>query len=238
MSENIREQLKAKQAMAARTGANLRDKLYNAKGSDDYENILPMVQAAVAKKIGVDISTLSEIELKTIIEKHISDTKITCNLTSSVSELANYIYHDMAGYSFISREKLFDLDGFEELNINSWDDVDIKVKGVMRKTNYRFLSPQHAIDIHQRMLRITNTTLDDTMPRAIADLGANIRICVEKSPIVDADVGIACSIRKVSSDTITRDKLISTKSANDEMLDFLLCCLHHGVSECISGETG
>lgn len=235
---NIRTNVLAAQKSAAQAGVNLREKFYYAKGTDTYDHVLKIVQGDVAKKIYGDIQDHSELELKNIIRKHLTDTKITCELTESVDELTEYIYHDMAGYSFISREGLLDIEGFEELNINSWDDVDIKVSGIMKKTDYKFLNPQHAIDIHQRMLRKTNITLDDAMPRRIADLGANIRICVEKTPIVDAEVGIASSIRKVSSDTITREKLVESKSVNNEMLDFLLCCLSHGAPVCISGETG
>ena len=80
--------------------------------------------------------------------------------------------------------------------------------------------------------------IDDTMPSVIGFLDKNIRISVDKSPIVDADVGINASIRIVNQQTVSKEKLMSSGSATEEMLDFLTCCIRYGVSVCIAGSTG
>ena len=56
--------------------------------------------------------------------------------------------------------------------------------------------------------------------------------------IVDSEVGINASIRIVNQQTVSRDKLIRSGSATDEMLDLLTCCIRYGVSVCIAGSTG
>lgn len=217
---------------------NIREIFYNTRGQTDYASVLEQVRKGVLQSIEGRLEDLREDDLRDKIAKYITDYNIKCNITESVSELTDHIYHDMAGLSFISRENLFEIPGFEELNINAWNDVDLVINGVTQKTKYSFLSPQHAIDIHQRMLRKTNTILDDSMPRAIADLGRNIRICALKHPIVDNDVGVACSIRKVNTTTVDREFLIKAGTVNDDIMDFLLLCLLHGASVCTSGETG
>lgn len=84
----------------------------------------------------------------------------------------------------------------------------------------RFQSPQHAIDVTRRLLNTCGMVLDDTMPSVIGFLDKNIRISVDKSPIVDADVGINASIRIVNQQTVSKEKLMASGSATEEMLDF------------------
>lgn len=201
-----------------------------------YAQVLTEIQTGIAGSMPSDISQMSETALKERIQRYIVDHALRCEVPED--KLVDYVYHDMAGYSFISRDKLFDRPGFEELNINSWDAVEIVVDGRKERTDYSFLSPQHAIDIHRRMFRKTATVFDDAQPRATADIGDGIRITAEKWPIVDRDVAVSSSIRKVNTQTISRDVLLDGGTLTEQMADFLVLCVMHGVSMCISGETG
>lgn len=213
------------------------DGIYSSMGQLPYEQVLPKVQSEVARNLSRKVDELTEAELKGTIARYLREHRVKCDLTSSQAELTEYIYHDMAGLSFISRERLFDQDGFEELDINSWDDVEIVHNGRREKTNYRFLNPQHAIDIILRILRKTETPFDVAYPEATADIGSGIRITVLRTPLVDADVGVCCSIRKVNAATVIRKNLVGT-TLTEQMRAFLELCLTHGVSMCFSGETG
>ena len=102
----------------------------------------------------------------------------------------------------------------------------------------KFTSPQHAIDVVRRMLNACGMVIDDTMPSVIGFLDKNIRISVDKAPIVDSDVGINASIRIVNQQTVSEQKLLESKSATAEMLHFLTACIRYGVSVCIAGSTG
>ena len=102
----------------------------------------------------------------------------------------------------------------------------------------KFNSPQHAIDVTRRMLSACGMIIDDTMPSIIGYLDKNIRISVDKAPIVDADVGLNASIRIVNQQTVTKEKLLRSGSATEEMLAFLTACIRYGVSVCIAGSTG
>lgn len=216
---------------------DVRESLFSTRGTEGYAHVLSTVQQNMTGSLSADVKSMSERDLRDAILKCITDNNITCSLTDSPAELTDYIYHDMAGYSFITREKLFDLPGFEELDVNAWNSVDIIVNGRREKTEYSFLSPRQAMDIHRRMLQKTNTVFDDARPYALTDLGAGIRIACMKAPLVDEEAGISSSIRKVSASVISRESLLES-ALTEDMLELLTLCLRFGVSMCFSGETG
>lgn len=219
-------------------GESVLGSVYSALGDQPYGAVLGRVQSMVAQHIEGSVEALSEAELKEKIERCITDNGVKCALSDSVGVLTNHIYHDMAGYSFITRDDLFEKPGFEEININAWNDVEIAADGAKRKTDYSFLSPQHAIDIHTRMFRRTGTVFNDAVPRATADIGDAIRITAQKAPVVDREVAVASSIRKVNLHAASKERLLENGTLTAEMMDFLMLCLMHGVSICISGGTG
>ena len=88
------------------------------------------------------------------------------------------------------------------------------------------------------MLNACGMVIDDTMPSIVGFLDKNIRISVDKTPIVDADVGVNASIRIVNQQTVSEEKLLNSGSATAEMLHFLTACIRYGVSVCIAGSTG
>ncbi len=207
-------------------------------GEIPYESALAMVRERVANGLQSSVEDISESDLKGMIMRDIENYQVTCDLTHDLQELVHHIYHDMAGLSFISRDGLFDRDGFEEININRWDDVEINVHGHRQKTDYQFLNPQQAMDIMHRIFRNTKTKFDDVSPHATADVGNGIRITALRPPLIDAECGISASIRKVNSSVIGREALISYGSLTEPMLRLMELCLAHGVSVCVSGETG
>ena len=216
----------------------VRENLFNTYGEQRYRDVLVRIQSDIAKKLVKKVAQYEEQELSDKIYEYIVQNNIKCDLTDDPRELARHIYHDMAGYSFITREGLLDLAGFEELNVNAWNNIHIKINGKSTRTSYSFVSPEQAIDIHKKMLQVKNVTLDNASPRAIADIGDNVRICCSIVPIVDKDVAVASSIRKVSLSTVDLPKLLQTNTMTKDMMDFLILCLRHGASICVSGETG
>ena len=155
----------------------------------------------------------------------------------STEDLVARLYEDMAGYSFL--RKWIYMPDVEEVNINAYNDIEVIMSsGRSIKISDKFSSPQHAIDVVRRMLNACGMVIDDTMPSVVGFLDKNIRISVDKSPIVDADVGLNASIRIVNQQTVTRDKLLASGSGTEEMLDFLTACIRYGVSVCIAGSTG
>ena len=205
-----------------------------------YEQILDDVQHYftenhATKLASDDKSGKTDEVLKDLITQYLVKRKYkTEGLTTS--ELCEKLYDDMAGYSFL--RKWIYAPGVEEVNINAYNDIEVIMNsGRSNKIPDKFISPQHAIDVTRRMLASCGMVIDDTMPSIIGYLDKNIRISVDKSPIVDADVGLNASIRIVNQQTVSVEKLLSHGSATEEMLSFLTACIRYGVSVCIAGST-
>ena len=206
-----------------------------------YDQILEDVQKYCTEKHADKLSTEgNQAEARKLLKEFILQYVINRSYRiedMTTEELCDNLYEDMAGISFL--KKWIYKPGIEEVNINSYDDIEIIMSGGRSmKIPDRFQSPQHAVDVTRRLLNTCGMVLDDTMPSVIGFLDKNIRISVDKSPIVDADVGINASIRIVNQQTVSKEKLMVSGSATEEMLDFLTCCIRYGVSVCIAGSTG
>lgn len=224
---------------------NLNDIFFTPAASEGltYEKVLEDVQRYFSENHASTIAEASEgntlraaAVLKELMFQYLVKRKYAIN-GFTTEELCARLYEDMAGYSFL--KKWIYRPGVEEVNINAYNDIEVIMNsGRSIKIPDKFSSPQHAIDVVRRMLNACGMVIDDTMPSVIGFLDKNIRISVDKTPIVDPDVGINASIRIVNQQTVSEQKLLNSGSATAEMLHFLTACIRYGVSVCIAGSTG
>lgn len=222
---------------------SLNEMFFNHKAAEGltYEDILEDVQKYCTANHADTLSGESDPDnAKRLLKEFILQYLMKCSYSiegMSMEGLCENLYEDMAGFSFL--KKWIYKKGIEEVNINAYNDIEVIMSGGRSmKIPDKFKSPQHAIDVIRRLLSTCGVVIDDTMPSVIGYLDKNIRISVDKTPIVDADVGINASIRIVNQQSISREKLITAGSATEEMLNFLVCCIRYGVSVCIAGSTG
>ena len=222
---------------------SLNDMFFTSANREDltYDQILEDVQKYCTSNHADKLSTEgNQDEARKLLREFIGQYVLSRSYHiegMTTEELCDTLYEDMAGISFL--KKWIYKPGIEEVNINAYDDIEvIESGGRSIKIPDRFQSPQHAIDVTRRLLNTCGMVIDDTMPSVIGFLDKNIRISVDKTPIVDADVGINASIRIVNQQSVSREKLVAAGSATDEMLDLLTCCVRYGVSVCIAGSTG
>ena len=222
---------------------SLNDMFFTSAGKETltYDQILEDVQKYCTEKHADKLTTEgNRDEARKLLREFISQYIISRSYHIdglTTEELCDTLYEDMAGISFL--KKWIYMPGVEEVNVNAFDDIEVIMSGGRSmKIPDRFQSPQHAIDVTRRLLNTCGMVIDDTMPSVIGFLDKNIRISMDKTPIVDSEVGINASIRIVNQQTVSRDKLIQSGSATDEMLDLLTCCIRYGVSVCIAGSTG
>ncbi len=224
---------------------NLNDIFFTPAASEGltYEKVLEDVQryfsenhASTIAEAGEGNTLRAAAILKELMIQYLVKRKYAIN-GFTTEELCARLYEDMAGYSFL--KKWIYRPGVEEVNINAYNDIEVIMNsGRSVKIPDKFSSPQHAIDVIRRMLNACGMVIDDTMPSVIGFLDKNIRISVDKTPIVDPDVGINASIRIVNQQTVSEQKLLDSGSATAEMLHFLTACIRYGVSVCIAGSTG
>lgn len=174
-------------------------------------------------------------QIKKYIEKYLLDYSIrVADMTTA--ELTEKLYSEMAEFSFLTKY-IFGT-GIEEININSWDDVEVQYSnGNNIKLDEHFDSPEHAINVIRRMLHISGMILDNTSPAILGHISKNIRIAVLKTPLVDDDVGVAASIRIVNAEKLKKEDFIKSGTATPEMLDFLSALVRYGVSTTVAGAT-
>ena len=213
--------------------------LFFAPQDEDREfgDVLHEVQEYIAGNYSELVAgdTDNKEQLKRYIIKYLQDKRFAVSGMTQEA-LADSIYSEMAEYGFLT--KYIYGDGIEEININSWRDIEVQYSdGRNEKLDERFESPSHAINVVRRMLHASGMVLDNASPLVTGHLSRNTRIAAAKTPIVDEDVGIVASIRIVNRHNLSREDLIRSGTATAEMLDTLSVLLRYGISICVAGAT-
>lgn len=205
----------------------------------EFTDVLKEVQEYISSKYSTLIidqgSGDVKDQIKRYITKYVQDYRIAVKGMDR-QELVDTIYTEMAEFSFLTKY-VFGT-GIEEIDINSWRDIEVQYSGgVTKKLTERFESPQHAINVIRRMLHTSGMVLDNASPAVLGHLSKNIRIAAMKTPLVDEDVGIAASIRIVNPQSMKQKDFINGGTATQPMMDFLTECLRYGISICVAGAT-
>ncbi|WP_324824324.1 ATPase, T2SS/T4P/T4SS family [Sinanaerobacter sp. ZZT-01] len=154
----------------------------------------------------------------------------------SVEELAQRIYEDMAGFSFV--EKYLKDAEVEEININGSNSTRVIYKDKTVLVRERFETAEQCTNIVQKMARSGAVILDGAQPLGDSYISKGVRMSGAISPCVDSEVGGVASIRKQKKSGITRETLIESGTVLQEELDFITTCLGSGVSMAFVGSTG
>ena len=205
----------------------------------EFTDVLKEVQEYISSKYSTLIidqgSEDVKDQIKRYITKYVQDYRIAVKGMDR-QDLVDTIYTEMAEFSFLT--KYVYGTGIEEIDVNSWRDIEVQYSGgVTKKLTERFESPQHAINVIRRMLHTSGMVLDNASPAVLGHLSKNIRIAAMKTPLVDEDVGIAASIRIVNPQSMKQEDFINGGTATQPMMDFLTECLRYGISICVAGAT-
>lgn len=206
----------------------------------DFNSVLQDVQEYISGKYSTlltgDGNEDAKSQIKRYITKYLQDRRIAVK-GYTAGQLADALYTEMAEFGFLTKY-IFGT-GIEEINVNSWRDVEVLYStGEMVKLEEHFDSPEHAVNVIRRMLHVSGMVLDNASPAVLGHLSKNIRIAVLKTPLVDEDVGITASIRIVNPQNMQKEDFVKGGTATGPMLDFLAACLRYGVSVCVAGATG
>lgn len=152
---------------------------------------------------------------------------------SHKSEL-DKIYNDIFGFAFI--DDYLNDPTFEEMNGNSWDNIEV-ITSQGTKILEGFNSPEHAKNILKKMMSIGGAILDEASPTLDSYIGTGLRLTASISPILDKEIGVTFSLRKLKGKKISVDKLVNYGSYSQEEVNFITTCLKHGVSVLFGGAT-
>jgi len=204
----------------------------------DFSSVLREVQEFISAEYADLIArggSDAKQQVKRYVLKYLQDHRIAVP-GMSPDELTDALYTEMAEFGFLTKY-IYGF-GVEEIDVNSWRDIEIQYSGGRtEKLKEHFESPEHAVAMIRRMLHISGTVLDNSNPVVTGHLSKNIRIAAMKSPVVDADVGVAASIRVVNPQSMQKADFVRGGTATEQMLDFLSLCLRYGISICVAGAT-
>ena len=207
----------------------------------DYLGVLESVRSSIAlnhsEELGASLNDPSAVQtLKTLILKY--TTEYMAGMDYDRDALVERIYQDMACLGILTR--YLQDPTIEEININAYNQVEI-VRASGTEFLYdadAFASPEAALDIIKRMVRMGGKLLDAQTPQVDSHIGSSTRITATIPPIVPAELGVTASIRKQIKNRITREMLIAAGTASSDMLDFLTLCLCNHTSVGLAGGTG
>ena len=231
--------------MSLTANSNTQNLFFKSEKNLNFSYVLNEVQSYISSKYSALVidginnvnSGNDEVkrQVKRYIGKYLLDYRISVEGLSQ-AELVDKLYTEMAEFSFLTKY-IFGT-GIEEININSWDDIEVQYRsGTRVKLDEKFESPEHAINVVRRMLHVSGMVLDNTSPAILGHLSKNIRIAVLKTPLVDEDVGVAASIRIVNAQKLKKEDFIKSGTATDEMMELLSALVRYGVSTTVAGAT-
>ena len=153
-------------------------------------------------------------------------------------EIIDRLYDEMVNFSILT-PYIEDKEGqYEEININAWNDVEVRCSNGEVKKVEHFYNIEHAKNVVKRLVTVAGSQIDNAMPMAEGNLRNNVRLVVLESPIVDEDVGVAASIRLLRPSFFSREFFIKTGAVSEEEMYFLELAVRSGVSMVFVGETG
>ena len=154
------------------------------------------------------------------------------------AELIKKLFDEFVDYSVLTDYIKDEKNEIEEINVNAWDDVEVRYSsGEVRKVEH-FCNEEHAIDVIKRLSIAINSKLDESKPMGEGSLSNNVRVVTLTTPILDSDVGAACSIRLLKQQEAKRDFFIKNGTITEDEMSFLELAIKSGVSMVFVGETG
>lgn len=211
------------------------------QNESSYKDVLDKIRHIIsqnhsAELINVMYSDEAKEKLKNLIVRYLNQNKMSVAECASISELADKIYEDMAGFGILS--KYITDPNVEEINVNAWNSIEVIYPDGIRMLDETFINPDDCMDKIKKMVWLGGSIIDGSNPKVDSFIGEGIRISAIIPPCVDKKTGGVASIRRQKKNVITRKLMIEYGSAVDEELDFLSLCVNNGVSLAIAGSTG
>lgn len=206
-----------------------------------YKEVLDTIRHIISKNhsaelINVLYSDEAKEKLKNLIVRYLNQQRISVDAFNNISELADKIYEDMAGFGVLTKY-LSDV-AVEEINVNAWNCIEVIYPDKIIMLEDTFINPDDCMDKIKKMVWLGGSIIDGSNPKVDSFIGEGIRISAIIPPCVDKKTGGVASIRRQKENVITRELMINNGSATDEELDFLSLCINNGVSLAIAGATG
>ena len=169
--------------MSLTTNSTTQNLFFKSEKKREFSDVLNEVQSYISSKYsalvidGINNVNSGNDEVKNQVKRYIGKYLLDYRISvegMSQTQLIDQLYTEMAEFSFLTKY-IFGT-GIEEININSWDDIEVQYSnGTNVKLDEKFESPDHAINVVRRMLHVSGMVLDNTSPAILGHLSKNIR---------------------------------------------------------------
>ncbi len=202
-----------------------------------YNRDMDSIRDELIKRYGDTITELVQVKSEQNVKAIQSYLEIVLlESFSKYSQNITQIYNDIFGFAFI--DDWLNNPKFEEMNGNSWDNIEVITSDDFYILEKGFTSPEHAKNIIKKMMALGGAILDEASPTLDSFIGTGLRLTASITPVVDDDVGVTFSLRKLKGKKITVDELIHKyDSYSKEETEFIKTCLKNGVSILFGGAT-
>lgn len=177
-------------------------------------------------------------KIRNAIAQFVANNRFKVTGVDSEYTLIDMLYDEMVNYSVLTPYIEDKNNEYEEININAWNDVEIRCSNGDVLKGPHFYNIEHAQNVVKRLVTVAKTQIDDAMPMAEGNLRNNVRLVALETPIVDDNVGVAASIRLLKPQFATREFFIKSGTVSEEEMNFLELAIRSGVSMVFVGETG
>lgn len=175
--------------------------------------------------------------LMPIILSYVTDYVNTSNdLTININRYAERIYQDMAGFGILT--PYLNDPSVEEININTWNSIEIIWSNRKVLLEDTFSSAQECVDIIRKMVRLGGVHIDFSQPIIDSFIGNGTRISATLPPINLDESGATASIRKQTHKNVTREKYLDMGFATEKVFDFIRMGTQHNISIGFAGSPG
>lgn len=150
------------------------------------------------------------------------------------NQLEKELLDEIVGYGPL--QALLEDPTINDILINSPKEIYIERRGVLEKTDLRFLDNRHVLRVIRRMISPLGRRIDESSPIVDGRLEDGSRINAIVPPL--ALNGPCLSIRKFRKDPLRAEELIASGSVTEEALQYLTERVEKRTNLLISGATG
>ncbi|MGN6671038.1 MAG: CpaF family protein [Candidatus Nucleicultricaceae bacterium] len=195
-----------------------------------FDELLKQMDLRKVMQTSSDV-LLSEIEQ--FVARYAEEQHILIGY-SDQRRLAADIVNDMIGLGPL--EQLMNDQSISDIMINGPNTVYVERRGHIEKTNVKFRSNQHLLQIAQRIAGHAGRRVDESSPLLDTRLRDGSRVNVVIPPV--ALDGVSVSIRRFSDKGITFDDMVKSGSISKQIYDFLAVISKCRMNVIVSGGTG
>lgn len=205
-----------------------------------YDEVLEMTRAYISEHHSSALADVMDNEnakdlLRGLIQRYIQQEGVTVRDEPDMIKLVERIYNNMADFACISPYLLDPK--VEEINANSYNDIEIVTEDGWYKLDEHFSSPEESVLIAQRLARMGKITLNESEPICDSEIKRGVRVSIAIPPVMDEKYGAAFSIRKQSERAFSPTEVVRRGTAIQDELDLMTLLVNNRVSLGVAGAT-